>query len=52
MCPTKWKSDLFFCLLNRAKCICLSNFSFVNEVKVVKSVFLNNGYPNKFFDKV
>ena len=41
MCPTKWKSGLIFCLFNHAKCICLSNFSFDNEVKLLKSVFLN-----------
>ena len=49
MCPTKWKSDLIFCLLNRPKRICSSNFSFDNEVKLLKSVFLNNHYPNCFF---
>ena len=52
MCPTKWKSGLIFCLLNRAKRICSSNFSFDNEVKLLKIVFLNNGYPNWFFNKV
>ena len=52
MCPTKWKSGLLFCLLNRAKRICSCNFSFDNEVKLLKSVFLNNGYSNWFFDKV
>ena len=41
-----------FCLPNRAKHICSSNFSLDNEVKLLKSIFLNNGYPNWFFDKV
>ena len=52
MCPTKWKSGLIFFLLNRARRICSSNFLFDNEVKLLKSVILNNGYPNWFFDKV
>ena len=52
MCPTKWKSGLIFCLLNRAKRICSSNFSFDNKVKLLKTVFLKNDYPNWFFDKV
>ena len=52
MCLTKWKSGLIFCLLNHAKHIFSSNFSFDNEVKLLKSVFLNNDYPNWFFDKI
>ena len=40
MCPTKWKSGLIFCLLNRAKSICSSNFLFDNEVKLRKSDIL------------
>ena len=52
MCPLKCKSGLIFCLLNRAKRICSSNFLFDNEVKLLKSVFLYNGYPNWFFDKI
>ena len=46
MFPTRWESGLIFCLLNRAKRICSSNFSFDNEVKLLKSVFLNNNYLN------
>ena len=49
---TKWKSGLIFCLLNHAKRICSSNFSFNIEVKLLKSVFLNNGYLNWFLNKV
>ena len=49
MCPTKWKSDLIFCLLNHPKRICSFNFSLDNEVKLLKNVFLNNDYPNCFF---
>ena len=52
MCPTKWKSGLISCLRNRVKRICSSNSLFDNEVKLLKSVFLSNGYPNCFFGKV
>ena len=47
-----YPTGLIFCLLNRVKRICSSNFSFDNEIKLLKSIFLNNGYPNCFFDKV
>ena len=46
MCPTKWKFGLIFCLLDRAKLFAYLIFRFDNEVKLLKSVFLNNGYPN------
>ena len=49
---TKWKSGLIFGLLTCAKRICLFNFLFDDKVKLLKSVFLNNDYPNWFFDKV
>ena len=52
MCPTTWKSDLILCLLNRAERICSSNFLFDVKFKLLKIVFLNNGYPNWFFNKV
>ena len=52
MCPTKWKSGLIFCLFNRTERICSSNFSFDNEIKLLKSVFLNNGNPIWFFVKI
>ena len=52
ICFTKWKSGLIFCLFNRAKRICSANFLFDNEVILLKSVFLSNGCPNWFFDKV
>ena len=51
VCPSKWNSGLILCLLNRAKCICLSDYLFNREVKVLKFIFLNNGYPSWFFEK-
>ena len=52
LCGRIIEAGLIFCLLNCAKRICSSNFSFDNEIKLLKSIFLNNGYPNWFFDKV
>ena len=52
LCPTKWKSGLILCFLNRAKRICSSDFLFDKEVSMLKKMFLNNGYPSSFFDKI
>ena len=52
LCPLKWKSGLSLCLLNRAKRICSSNLLFKQECQKLKSMFMTNGYPSKFFDKV
>ena len=52
LCPTKWKSGLILCFLNRAKPICSSDFLFDKEVSMLKKMFLNNGYPSSFFDKI
>ena len=49
LCPTKWKSGLILCFLNRAKRICSSDFFFDEEVSKLKKMFLNNGYPSLFF---
>ena len=38
--------------LNRAKRICSSDFLFDKEVSMLKKMFLNNGYPSSFFDKI
>ena len=43
LCPTKWKSGLILCFLNRAKRICSSDFLFDKEVSMLKKMFLNNG---------
>ena len=52
LCPIKWKSGLILCFLNRAKRICSSDFLFDKEVSMLKKMFLNNGYPSSFFDKI
>ena len=52
LCPTKWKSGLILCFLNRAKRICSSDFLFDKEVSMLKKMFLNNSYPSSFFDKI
>ena len=46
--PRKWKFGLITCLLNRAKVICSNSF-FDQEVRKLKTMFLNNGYPERFF---
>ena len=50
LCPTKWKSGLILCFLNRAKRIFSSDFLFDKEVRMLKKMFLNNGYLSSFFD--
>ena len=50
--PTQWKTGLITCLLTRANTICSSVSYFKNEVCLLKTMFLNNGYPERFFDKV
>ena len=52
LCPTKWKSGLILCFLNRVRRICSSDFLFHKEVGKLKKIFLNNGYPSSFFDKI
>jgi len=52
LCPQKWKSGLFFCLLNRAKMICSSVSAYNVELNKLKSIFGSNGYPFGFFDKI
>ena len=52
LCPTNWKSGLILCFLNRAKRIYSSDFLLDKEVSKLKKMFLNNGYPLSFFDKI
>ena len=47
LCPTKWKSELILCFLNRAKRICFSDFLFDKEVSMLKKMFLNNDYTGQ-----
>jgi len=52
MYPNRWKYNLNLCLLHRAKMIC-SNSNLLNiEIRILRSYFFQNGYPNWFFDKV
>ena len=46
ICPLKWKSNLISCKLNRAKNICSNRRLFQIEIKKLRSMFCNNGYPN------
>ena len=39
MCPIKWKSNLVFCMLHRAKLICSSDLLFFREVNILKSLY-------------
>ena len=48
----KWKSNLFICLINCGKNICSDHEVFQDVVAKLRSMFINNGYPNYFFDKV
>ena len=52
LCPSKWKSGLILCFLNRAKRICSFDFFFDKEVGKLKKIFLNNSYPSSFFDNI
>ena len=48
--PSKWKFGLIICLLNRIWGICSDNNYFQQEVEKLKTMFLKNGYPVKFFN--
>ena len=52
ICPMNWKSGLIICLLNRAKIICSTTALFQKEVKELRSMFQENGYPKSYFDKI
>ena len=52
ICPINRKSGLIICLLNRAKIICSTTALFQKEVKELRSMFQENGYPKSYFDKV
>ena len=41
-CPKKWKSGLISCS---------NNFLFLNEVGLLRNMFVSNGYPIWFFEK-
>ena len=50
-CPKLWKKVLIFCLLNRAKTTCSTDYLFQKEVAYLKNLFYSNGYPIHFFNK-
>ena len=50
--PTQWKVGLILCLLNRAWKICTSTELFSNEVIKIKQIFVENGYPVSFLNRV
>ena len=52
MAPTKWKSGLILCLLNRAHRICSSLELFKVELQKLKILFIKNAYPEFFFEKI
>ena len=46
LCPNTWKSGLIMCLLHRTKKICSSAELYVQELKRLRHIFRNNGYPD------
>ena len=52
LCPMQWKVGLLTCLLFRAWMICSSYKLFHQEVIILKEMFLKNGYPQSFFERV
>ena len=50
LCPNNWKSGLIMCLLHRAKKICSSTELYVQELKRLRHIFRNNGYPDWFIN--
>ena len=49
-CPSKWKTGVMLCFLNRAYNVCNSWNLFDEEVNNLLSIFSKNGYPKSFFD--
>ena len=50
--PLTWKRGLIKCLLHRAKVVCSSKANLDEEVLKLREIFVENGYPPKFFDKI
>ena len=46
-----WKIGLILCMINRAKPICSNEKLFDTEIKKLRSLFYDNGYPNCFGKK-
>ena len=50
--PLQWKRSLISCLLHRASVVCSSDYLFQCEVGKLKTMFLKNNYPLRFFNNV
>jgi hypothetical protein len=50
--PKQYKRGLVKCLINRAWRICSCLDGFCQEVKVIKSILANNGYPQNFVENI
>ena len=51
VCPIQWKTSLLTCLLNRAWLVCSSYKRLQEEFVKLRSIFVQNGYSNVFFDR-
>ena len=52
VCPIQWKTGLITCLLNRAWLVCSNYNRLHQEFDNLRSIFVQNGYTQAFFDKV
>ena len=50
--PFSWNKGLITCLLHRADLICSDEKLLREEHTKLKSIFFNNGYSNKMFEKI
>ena len=49
-CPSKWKTGVILCFLNRAYTVCNNWNIFDEEVSNLSGIFSKNGYPKYFFE--
>ena len=52
LAPSNWKSGLLFGAFHRAKLICSSPQLFNAEVASLRKMFIENGYPSAYFNRV
>jgi hypothetical protein len=50
--PQTWKTAVVKCLLNRAKRVTSSKELLREDISVVKTMFLKNGYPDSFLERI
>ena len=50
--PTTWKIGLMKWFLHRAEIVCSDEKTFNEEIDKLKTIFSQNGYPVKYFEKV